>query len=162
MQKFLRYLRIAFSAICLIACVLLIALWVRSFHVHDRLQLRIREVGPQFLVAHSLEGRFALAKKVYGGDSTILSVQNAGSPTGNAGFPDDAGNFPDSFSFRIFRWKSGLTELQIPMWFPVAIFASMSAIPWLLQFRWRFSLSTLLIATTLIAVVLGLAVWAVR
>jgi hypothetical protein len=28
--RFLRYLRIAFSATCLIACVLLIALWVRN------------------------------------------------------------------------------------------------------------------------------------
>src|SRR5664279_2776254 len=31
MRKFLRYLRIAFSATCLIACVLLVALWVRSY-----------------------------------------------------------------------------------------------------------------------------------
>src|SRR4051794_14780734 len=31
MRKFLRYLRIAFSATCLIACVLMIALWVGSY-----------------------------------------------------------------------------------------------------------------------------------
>ena len=31
MRRFLRYLRIAFSATCLIACVLLIVLWVRSY-----------------------------------------------------------------------------------------------------------------------------------
>src|SRR3990172_7220509 len=31
MLRFLQYLRIAFSATCLIACVLLIALWVRSY-----------------------------------------------------------------------------------------------------------------------------------
>jgi hypothetical protein len=31
MSRFLRYLRIAFSATCLIACVLLIVLWVRSY-----------------------------------------------------------------------------------------------------------------------------------
>ena len=30
-RRFLRYLRIAFSATCLIACVLLIVLWVRSY-----------------------------------------------------------------------------------------------------------------------------------
>ena len=35
MLRFLRYLRIAFSATCLIACVLLIALWVRSYTVKD-------------------------------------------------------------------------------------------------------------------------------
>ena len=31
MSRYLRYLRIAFSATCLIACVLLIVLWVRSY-----------------------------------------------------------------------------------------------------------------------------------
>ena len=31
MPRYLRYLRIAFSATCLIACVLLIVLWVRSY-----------------------------------------------------------------------------------------------------------------------------------
>jgi hypothetical protein len=33
---------------------------------------------------------------------------------------------------------------------------------WLRQIHWQFSLRTLLIATTLVAVVLGLIVWAVR
>ena len=41
-------------------------------------------------------------------------------------------------------------------WLPALLFAAVAAIPWL---RWRFSLRTLLIATTLVAVVLGLIVW---
>jgi hypothetical protein len=41
----------------------------------------------------------------------------------------------------------------------IMLVAFVAAIPWL---RWRYSLSTLLIATTLIAVLLGLIVWAVR
>ena len=32
-----RYLRVAFSATCLIACVLLIVLWVRSLNHIDRI-----------------------------------------------------------------------------------------------------------------------------
>src|SRR5437667_215119 len=35
MKRSLRYLRIAFSATCLVACVLLIALWVRSCKLRD-------------------------------------------------------------------------------------------------------------------------------
>jgi hypothetical protein len=35
MKRFLRYLRLALSATCLIACVLLIVLWVRSYSVWD-------------------------------------------------------------------------------------------------------------------------------
>jgi hypothetical protein len=44
----------------------------------------------------------------------------------------------------------------VPHWFALVAAGSLSAAPW---FRLRFSLRTLLIATTLIAVVLGLFVW---
>ena len=55
------------------------------------------------------------------------------------------------------RWRfSPPEEIKTPIWFVVAMCGLVAAIPWL---RWRFSLSTLLIATTLVAVVLGLGVW---
>src|SRR5438105_3321157 len=41
MSRTLRYLRISFSATCLIACVLLIALWVRSYWWVDELHVRL-------------------------------------------------------------------------------------------------------------------------
>src|SRR4051812_6609120 len=46
MRKFLRYLRIAFSATCLIAFLLLIALWLRSYCDADivRIELIQREI----------------------------------------------------------------------------------------------------------------------
>jgi hypothetical protein len=37
-----------------------------------------------------------------------------------------------------------------------------TAAPWLRQLGWRFSLRTLLIATTLVAIGLGLIVWATK
>ena len=51
--------------------------------------------------------------------------------------------------------------IDIPQWFPVLLFATLATAPWI---RWskRFSLRTLLIATTLVAVVLGLVVYAAR
>jgi hypothetical protein len=42
-------------------------------------------------------------------------------------------------------------------WVPVLLSVVFAAVPWL---RWKFSLRTLLITTTLIAVLLGLVVWA--
>jgi len=47
------------------------------------------------------------------------------------------------------------TELILPHWFLVFMFAAIAVAPWI---RWsnRFSLRTLLIATTLIAVALGI------
>jgi hypothetical protein len=47
----------------------------------------------------------------------------------------------------------------VPDWFSVLVTATLVAAPWL---RWRFSLRTLLIATTLVTVVLGLIVYATR
>jgi len=51
--------------------------------------------------------------------------------------------------------------IQIPPWFAVRGREFLAAMPWL-PFWWRFDLRTLLIATTLIAVVLGLIVSAAR
>jgi hypothetical protein len=51
--------------------------------------------------------------------------------------------------------------IMVPHWFPTMAIAILAAIPWL---RWskRFSLRALLIATTLVALVLGLVVWALQ
>jgi hypothetical protein len=45
--------------------------------------------------------------------------------------------------------------LVLPHWFPVLLTALLATVPWL---RWRFSLRTLLIAITLVAVGLGVIV----
>jgi hypothetical protein len=50
----------------------------------------------------------------------------------------------------------------IPYWFLVLVSATLTAISWLPWWSKRFSLRTLLIATTLVAVVLGAIVYAVR
>lgn len=53
------------------------------------------------------------------------------------------------------------TAILVPHWFQVVVFVLIAAVPWSPWSR-RFSLRTLLIATTLLAVVLGLAVWSAR
>jgi branched-subunit amino acid ABC-type transport system permease component len=50
----------------------------------------------------------------------------------------------------------------LPHWFIAGFFAAFAATTWVRQLRWRFSLRTLLIATTLVAVVLGAIVWSIR
>jgi hypothetical protein len=49
-----------------------------------------------------------------------------------------------------------------PHWYFAITFAAIAALPWLAWLPYRFSLRTLLIATTLVAVVLGVAVWVSR
>jgi hypothetical protein len=53
-----------------------------------------------------------------------------------------------------FQYNEGV--LSLPYWFVIAMSAALATVPWL---RWRFTLRTLLIATTLVAVMLGLIVW---
>jgi hypothetical protein len=59
-------------------------------------------------------------------------------------------------------WQSDPTPAAFalcPHWFAASVVTLIAATPWL---RFQFSLRTLLIATTLVAVVLGLVVWASR
>jgi hypothetical protein len=56
----------------------------------------------------------------------------------------------------------GKGDIVLYHWSFAIFFATLAAIPWLPWLSYRFSLRTLLIATTLIAVLLGFAVWAMR
>ena len=62
------------------------------------------------------------------------------------------------FGFGIHKAR-GTDTIMMPYWFLVLLSAVFAAAPWI---RHQFSLRTLLIATTLIAVLLGLIVWLVR
>jgi hypothetical protein len=60
-----------------------------------------------------------------------------------------------------FGWKLVPTVgmFIVPLSFPTGLAATLAAAPWL---PWRFNLRTLLITTTLVAVVLGPVVYATR
>jgi len=49
--------------------------------------------------------------------------------------------------------------ITIPLSQPIFVSAMILALAWLPWQRWKFGLRTLLIATTLVAIVLGLIVW---
>jgi hypothetical protein len=63
-----------------------------------------------------------------------------------------------------FGYRGGYREsrLAAPHWFAILIAGSLSATPWIRRLGWRFSLRTLLIAMTLLAVGLGWAVYVLR
>jgi hypothetical protein len=144
-----RKLRIAFSATCAIACVLLIALWVRSYWVADAALWRLsKENGYQ---AISTYGRLMLSKQ---------DVRNSIWPSWEIQIIGNGYNIkrraPTVLGFRIDRVPL-CDILTVPFWFPVLMTGVGGIFPWI---RWsnRFSLRTLLITTTLVAGVLGLIV----
>jgi hypothetical protein len=70
--------------------------------------------------------------------------------------PDWAGQI-NRHGFRYTIWSNGAWHVWGPLWAVDVMLAPVGALPWL---RWRFSLRTLLIAATVVAVGLGLIVWA--
>jgi len=66
----------------------------------------------------------------------------------------------DKFEYQISKKNGGY--IKFPHWLPILALAMLSvpaALPWL---RWRFSLRTLLIAITLVALILGLIIISTR
>jgi hypothetical protein len=61
----------------------------------------------------------------------------------------------------IVEFEGAMPYLSLPHSLYALVFVTIAAVPWI---RWskRFRLRTLLIATTLVAVVLGLIVWSIR
>jgi hypothetical protein len=63
---------------------------------------------------------------------------------------------PEPSVFGITWNFSGVNVVIVRYWLPVVVAAALAAVPWIC---YRFSLRTLLIATTLVAVMLGIAVY---
>jgi hypothetical protein len=61
---------------------------------------------------------------------------------------------------RFFVQENWMTLLKLPYWFLAFTVAVFGSLPWFIQRP--FTLRTLLIATTLVAVVLGMVVWSIR
>jgi hypothetical protein len=140
-----RKLRIAWSVGCGIACLLLIALWVRSYQYCDRSSIVSRVFG------FSTEGVLIFE---WTGNLPLQQFFNSLMKDPSRSFVPQKGFL--GFST---EWHPDIRYVQAPHWFPVSLATTLAALPWI---HWRFSLRTLLIATTLMAVILGLIVYAVK
>jgi hypothetical protein len=133
-----RKLRIAVSVFFGVLTIVLCVLWVRSYSKQDTLNTR------WYFIASFRGQLFAdtgfLGERFDGRDTHTLYTMT-----------------PDPVDQR-YTWQPIAPVKRIPYWVLVAIAGSIAAIPWRPAFR--FSLRTLLIATTLVAVVLGLGMWA--
>jgi hypothetical protein len=153
-----RKLRIAWSVTCGIACVLLIVLWVRSYLRFDNCA---GLCGAKVLFIMSSRGDLGIGR---------LTPPGQGYPPWNiTSSPPEAkrlwwpmeDRLPLSLlGIRYQRFSPAMTLFAIRYWLPVLITAVFAGGPWIVRTT-RFSLRTLLIATTLVAVVLGLIMWVV-
>jgi hypothetical protein len=150
-----RKLRIAWSVFWGLAAVLLIVLWVRSYWWADLLAYRR---GQTYVAVATGRGIACFRWQLFHPWVTVgnkLGWELLGGPAGTI----DSGLKPLQWT----RVKDAVTVfglvISAPCWYCVTLFATLSAVPWI---SWRFSLRTLLITTTLVAVVLGLFVYALK
>jgi hypothetical protein len=149
-----RKLRIAWSVAWGIAALLLIALWVTSYSrgfAYD---------GPlgqkHCLVLYSKYGQFAIWIPINGGPGPVKPLFIMA--------PDDTYKITSMMGQALEPQTFGIPDADTVVcayWIPTLLASVIGVAPWV---RWpnRFSLRTLLIATTLVAVVLGLIVYRLR
>jgi hypothetical protein len=155
MRKLFRYSRIAFSAICVIACALMIVLWVRSFMVGPTIASGLLSSSTTFRI-----------------DSVLGHVQLY-LGTVEPGVNDDPfelSTIPWEYSDRSswtteskfgFRYFPDDKEVILPHWALLIFFAALGLAPWIKLPR-RFSLRMLFISSAIIAAMLGCAVYIVE
>jgi hypothetical protein len=139
-----RKLRIAWSVLCGGACLLLIALWVRSYSRHTISLIRVTPTHRYYL--HSRGGTVAFERERRVFISLELQLLHEDS---------DFDYLIINAGLKIFRGKSewDASAVSVSYWLLVAAAVCAGTLPWL---PWRFSLRTLLVATTLVAAMLGL------
>jgi hypothetical protein len=152
-----RTLRIAWSAVCGVMCVLLIVLWAHSIHGWRNHLLvglwDVNGIGVQARDGHLAVTYYFDPKPInyhllFFRDNPPLEVGET--------WKDERGQYPgEGFGVKTLLWKNGF-GISMAFWVPVVTCILLASVPWL---RWRFSLRTLLITTTLVAVLLGLVVW---
>ena len=154
-----RKLRIAWSVAWGVACLLLVALWVRSYWWHDVVAcgftskdgIRIDSTNGVLTLAHiSVNG--------FPGTFVEWKVTSIWSPSQGL-FP--IGFTEESYAGFSFEEFTDGVSLSVPYWFLVPLFAAFGTLAYTSKLR-RFSLRTLLIATTLVAAGLGWAIYALR
>jgi hypothetical protein len=155
-----RLLNIA-SIVCLVVCVALMGVWVRSYHVWDALHLRLKQ-GQDFCIS-TKTGEFTFYCRALeidwqsGFDSRPVS-------------PEERGRHPWLFSpidlEPEFLLRVGfaaeiaptITSAMVPIWSLVLASGFLAAI---MRMQWplRFTIRSLVMLTTFIAVVLGMIAW---
>jgi hypothetical protein len=133
--------------VCGVLCLLLIALWVRSYRWCDVAVMPLSRSHCISLASKDGDIGCALYPtskaewKIYSVEMDEIRIRTGWNPQGF-----------------YWSWKLG-PMVQVRHWFAVCVVAAIGSLSWI---RLRFSLRTLLIATTLVAIVLGLIVYAAR
>ncbi len=142
--------RIAWSVVCGIACVLLLMLWVRSYWWSDGVRIphppsELAQLKSYKCSLHYYDGHYS-GKPVNGW--RFFSRRDR---------PVELHLATPIFGEWLFD-AAGPIRVSVPHWLFILVCATLATAPWVRSLPSHFSLRTLLFATTLVAVVLGLIV----
>jgi hypothetical protein len=158
-----RYLRIVWSAFFGILCLLLIWLWVRSFTFGDVLYTPVSHT--RLSVFGSGRGGISFSPYVPCVEDYLgVRYYELRTEAIDEQVKERWNKLP--WSARVLRIgvlrNGAITSILLPHFLFVAMTILAAAAPWIPNWKWRFSIRTLLIFTTVVAVVLGLIVWTSR
>ena len=157
----LTLVRISVSALCLLASVLLIVLWVRSYWWKQTVSYSNPTQSSAFC---SYRGGLSAATRYdhrhprqWGNRWTFYQEPITAETLPPLRIQLQAvEEMRTTMGFGLLR-AANVSTLGVPYWFLVLLFTSMTAVPWLYG-RIRFSVRTLLICMMLVAVLIGILV----
>ena len=156
MRKWLRYGRVAFSAVCLLLGLLLVAVWIRSYWVADTALLQT--TARRAVQVDSFRGVASLESLYFNDDADPLEFHLESEE-----ITDDFEPPYDTvwgFGWEVARGADGGSHtLSLPYWLIVLLLAAIAIVPWI---RFRFRLRTLLIVMAVVAAALGAVAYALR
>ena len=120
-----RKLRIAWSVMCGIVCVLLIVLWVRSFTVMDSLLFQYSSTSPCLRI-NSLHAGTFITFRNYGYGASVWRISHT--PIADTFMLEDVnGQKVNTAWFHVWR-NNGTSEVYAPYWFPLLLSGAHTAV----------------------------------
>jgi hypothetical protein len=154
-----RLLNIA-SIVCLVLCVALMGMWVRSYYYRYSLEMRFDSRLLQFVLDRGVLTYWDMHPITTKADVTVMLDDMSQHETFVSSIvePRESAPFPGivlGFGLERRAWS---IDVSVPYWFLVLVSGSLAMA---FQLRWppQFTLRSLFIATTFLAVVLGMIVW---
>jgi hypothetical protein len=158
-RKLLIAVSVFFGVLTIVLCVL----WLRSYHWRDRLSVPF--AATRMSRIDSDHGKFEFETYGPGMGEDYFALTAISHAAISAAWKRDLPNWPEPKEGPQWRWevsRAGRFFVHVPHWFTVlvsmatALLLALTSLPR----SSSFSLRTLLIATTLVAAVLGLIMWA--
>jgi hypothetical protein len=156
----------AASIVCLVVCVALMGMWVRSYNGYDEVR---GHFGTTFSFSlASTSGRLIFHRLRIAPSNwpwRLLSDERIVDAPRGQGFGRTLGFVAQ------FNWNTNTTNIELPYWLLVFVSGFLAAVfrvrwtlgfvRWALRFRfpWQFTLRSLFVATTIVAVVLVMILW---